>query len=285
MGGTGAFQYSINGGSSFQTSSSFSGLAAGTYAVVVKDANGCFGAQQNFTLTQPAALGLSPAALPGAVAGQLFTQTFTASGGTGTKTPTLNGTLPNWLSFNAQTDNLSGTPPQPGTVSFSITVTDQNNCTLTQSYSLTVVCPGVTLSPVSLPDASLNTAYPVPLSANPAGGNYSFVLTSGLLPAGLTLNSNGSFSGAPANSGTFNLRADRQLPSHQRHPGEFAGRHDWRGLQSNPQHNTQRCVQLQCHQRRVANRLDAECRDRRDHRASNSQWYIQFPDFSDGWHL
>jgi len=40
-GGTGSLNYSINSGSSYQTSNVFNGLTAGTYSVVVKDANNC----------------------------------------------------------------------------------------------------------------------------------------------------------------------------------------------------------------------------------------------------
>ncbi|MEZ5068253.1 MAG: SprB repeat-containing protein [Bacteroidia bacterium] len=40
-GGTGALQYSITGGAPYQSSNSFSNLAASNYSVVVVDANGC----------------------------------------------------------------------------------------------------------------------------------------------------------------------------------------------------------------------------------------------------
>jgi hypothetical protein len=40
-GGTGTHQFSINGGSSYQSTGNFTGLAAGTYAVIVRDAAGC----------------------------------------------------------------------------------------------------------------------------------------------------------------------------------------------------------------------------------------------------
>lgn len=50
-GGTGTLQYSVNG-SNWQTSNAFSGLDAGTYTVLVKDANGCVG-QSSVTLTEP----------------------------------------------------------------------------------------------------------------------------------------------------------------------------------------------------------------------------------------
>ncbi|HMV86365.1 MAG TPA: putative Ig domain-containing protein [Blastocatellia bacterium] len=73
------------------------------------------------------------------------------------------------------------------------------------TFNLTNICPTITFQPVSLPAATINTAYPTTLSATPSGA-YSFVVTSGLLPAGLTLNSNGTFGGAPTQSGTFNFR-------------------------------------------------------------------------------
>ena len=91
---------------------------------------------------------------------------------------------------------------------YTVTIPIMDNCGATNNAQLivTVVCPAVTLNPASLPNATVNTAYSQTLSATPAGGNYSFTVTSGSLPAGLTLNSNGSFSGAPTVSGTFNFR-------------------------------------------------------------------------------
>jgi gliding motility-associated-like protein len=43
QGGSGAYQYSINGGVTFQGSPNFTGLTAGTYNLLVQDANGCTG--------------------------------------------------------------------------------------------------------------------------------------------------------------------------------------------------------------------------------------------------
>lgn len=52
-GGTGALSYSINA-ISWQSSTSFSGLSAGTYTVYVKDVNGCIGTVE-ITITEPSA--------------------------------------------------------------------------------------------------------------------------------------------------------------------------------------------------------------------------------------
>ncbi|MBX7095199.1 MAG: gliding motility-associated C-terminal domain-containing protein [Flavobacteriales bacterium] len=54
-GGTPPFQYSINGGTTYQASPNFAGLAAGTYNLSVQDANGC-SATGTATITQPTAV-------------------------------------------------------------------------------------------------------------------------------------------------------------------------------------------------------------------------------------
>lgn len=58
-GGTTPYQYSIDNGANFQAGNVFSGLAAGTYQIVVKDANGCTTAPQQIDITAPAALTMS----------------------------------------------------------------------------------------------------------------------------------------------------------------------------------------------------------------------------------
>jgi len=51
-GGTLAYMYSKNGGTSFQSLSYFDSLIAGTYSMVVKDANGCLTAPQQVVITE-----------------------------------------------------------------------------------------------------------------------------------------------------------------------------------------------------------------------------------------
>ena len=55
-GGTSPYQYAINGGAFAAGSGTFSGLAAGTYNIVAKDANGCLTSLPAVTLTQPTAI-------------------------------------------------------------------------------------------------------------------------------------------------------------------------------------------------------------------------------------
>jgi hypothetical protein len=119
-GGTGAYTYKLNSGS-YQSSNSFTGVAAGSHSITVKDANGCT-LVKNFTITQPAAL--SATAVAGTIAcnGGSTTITVSATGGTapysGTGTFTVNaGTFSYSVTdANGATANASVTVTQPAVV-------------------------------------------------------------------------------------------------------------------------------------------------------------------------
>jgi uncharacterized repeat protein (TIGR01451 family) len=61
----------------------------------------------------------------------------------------------------------------------------------------------VTISPASLPSATVGTPYSQTITATGGTGFYTFAITSGALPAGLTLNASGTLQGTPAAAGTF----------------------------------------------------------------------------------
>lgn len=146
-GGTPGYTYLWNNGA---TTEDRTGLAAGTYAVTVTDANGCT-ASLSATITQPAALSLStavtnPTCPPGAQLNNADGAiNLTVTGGTGTKTYV-------WVASNgglvppAQVNNEDLTMLRNGT--YSVTVTDLNGCTASISVTLTnlntlPVAPGV----------------------------------------------------------------------------------------------------------------------------------------------
>lgn len=74
------------------------------------------------------------------------------------------------------------------------------------SNSFSITCSTITLSPLSLPNGSLGFSYNNTITATGGAGPFSFAVSSGSVPTGLTLNSNGTWSGAPTTSGTFNFR-------------------------------------------------------------------------------
>ncbi|MGB3618461.1 MAG: SprB repeat-containing protein, partial [Catalinimonas sp.] len=91
-GGTPGYEYAVNGGA-FGTDSIFTALLAGSYEVVVRDANGCTDTLTNVEIVEPAALTLSVAstsdqACAGDANGEIV---VTATGGTPGYTYALNG--------------------------------------------------------------------------------------------------------------------------------------------------------------------------------------------------
>ncbi|HNG31453.1 MAG TPA: putative Ig domain-containing protein [Blastocatellia bacterium] len=143
----------------------------------------------------------NPAALPNASVGVGYNQFISTTGGTAPHALSLHsGALPAGVTVSG--NSLTGTPTVTGTSNFTLKATDQNGFIGFAPYSLTVVCPTITLA--DLPGGTAGVPYQQTLSALPAG-KYSFALTSGTLPNGLTL-VNGLFSGTPTQTGVFNFR-------------------------------------------------------------------------------
>jgi uncharacterized protein YhjY with autotransporter beta-barrel domain len=160
-------------------------------------------------------LTLTPATLPAGTAGTAYTQALTISGGIAPYTVTQTGTLPTGLTFNAATRTFSGTPTQSGTFNVSVTVTDSTGgtaATITNNYTLTIAVPTLTLTPAAgaLPGGTAGTAYAQTFTASNGIAPYTYAVSAGALPAGLTLNTaTGALSGTPTVAGnfTFSIRA------------------------------------------------------------------------------
>ncbi|MFN7976078.1 MAG: Ig domain-containing protein [Acidobacteriota bacterium] len=215
-GGTPPYGFSVGSGTlppglSLSPAGNLSGTpsAAGTYAftVIATDATGCPEAHAYAMSICPAScpsITVLPAALPAGVTGFLYSETLTATGGTGSYVlSVVAGTLPPGLTLS-QAGVLGGTPTFPGTFSFDIAATDECGCAGQRSYSM-IVCPdpcGLTLQPATLPGGTVGAPYTETFTA--AGGipPYVFVVISGALPSGLTLSTSGVISGTPTASGT-----------------------------------------------------------------------------------
>ncbi|GAB3102786.1 putative Ig domain-containing protein [Lysobacter terrae] len=163
---------------------------------------------ENFTLNvvAPPPVTVSPTTLPNATVGAAYSQTLTASGGT---TPPFTfavtaGALPAGLSLSS-TGALTGTPTAGGSFNFTITATDSAAHSGSRAYALTVNAPTVSVSPTTLPSATAGSAYSQTITASGGTATYTFAITAGALPAGLTLSSGGALSGTPTAGGTFNF--------------------------------------------------------------------------------
>jgi hypothetical protein len=134
--------------------------------------------------------------LAAATQGAAYSQTLTATGGTGTPTfAVTTGTLPAGLALSAA-GVLSGTPTTVGSSTFTVTAT-VGDCTGAKVYTLVVaICPVIGVSPDVIPSVSANDSYSQTLTATGGTSPYTFAVTGGALPIGLTLNpSSGALAG------------------------------------------------------------------------------------------
>ena len=147
---------------------------------------------------------LSPAQLPEALPGEVYSQSLVASGGAAPYLYTVtDGSLPPGLALDPNAGTISGTPTASGTFVFVGTATDANTCTAAQGYSLQVAC-FFFFSPANLPDAVEGTPYSQPLQITSGGtAPFAFAVVSGALPPGMSLTGTGALSGTPTTPGTY----------------------------------------------------------------------------------
>ncbi|WP_316797603.1 MBG domain-containing protein, partial [Pedobacter agri] len=146
----GSAPYTFNWGGGITTEDR-TGLAAGTYTVIITDANGCT-ATVNATVTQPAAIALTSAAPPQGTVSTAYSHSFTATGGNGSFTYAISsGSLPTGLTL-ATDGVLSGNPTVAGTFNFSVSATESGcNQSAVASFSLTINQGNQTIAFNSLP--------------------------------------------------------------------------------------------------------------------------------------
>ncbi|MGJ4728833.1 putative Ig domain-containing protein [Luteimonas sp. SDU101] len=154
-------------------------------------------------------LSLVPGTLEDAAAGQPYTQALVASGGLAPYQYAVSaGALPAGLALDPATGVLAGTPGEAGDFGFDVTATDSTTGiagSVTVQYVLAVAAPAIVIDPEALPQALQLADYSQMLSARGGTAPYAFSIDAGALPAGLTLSTQGLLSGAPSESGTFNL--------------------------------------------------------------------------------
>lgn len=153
------------------------------------------------------AITLSPTTLPDGEAGVAYGPvSITASGGAAPYTYAVTaGALPDGLTLDSD-GTLHGTPTVGGSFTFTVTATDDNGCTGQFEYTLQTGCPTITIDPAALPAAQKGVAYSQTLTASGGTGPYTYAVTAGSLPPGLTLDPNtGVLSGTPTANGSYSF--------------------------------------------------------------------------------
>jgi hypothetical protein len=143
---------------------------------------------------------------PGTV-GTAYSTTLTATGGTAPLTWSIAGSLPAGLTFNAKTGVIAGTPTTAGSVSFSAQILDSSDVpyTVKAAETIAISTPVAPLEFISgnPPSGTVGVAYSTSLNASGGTPPYSFSVTSGSLPSGLTLShATGAIAGTPTAAGT-----------------------------------------------------------------------------------
>jgi hypothetical protein len=159
---------------------------------------------QPLSIVVAPALAITTTTLPDGTVNAPYSATLTSTGGTGTITWSVSvGTLPAGLTLNSSTGVISGTPTTTGTVNFSIKATDQSNPPQTPetALSITINPAPFVITTTTLSNATIGTAYSATLQFTGGTPPITWTVTSGSLPAGLTLHSDtGVIDGTPTGS-------------------------------------------------------------------------------------
>jgi hypothetical protein len=163
------------------------------------------------TISYALPLTVTTASLPGGQVGSAYGPvTLAASGGVTPYTWAVSsGSLPGGLILNTSTGSISGTPTAYGTFSFTVTVSDAESPAMTatsQPLSITVKPAPLKVTTTSLAAATGGKAYSATLAATGGVTPYSWSVSSGSLPPGLSLNATtGEISGTPDVAGTYSF--------------------------------------------------------------------------------
>ncbi len=174
-GGAGGYQYSINGGTNYFATNSFTGLNANTYQLRVRDANNCVLSLSNVTLTNPPVIAVNASGThPLCNGNSTGTITVTASGGTGTLEYSRN----NGSTYQSS-NSFTGLPAG----SYNIVVRDANLCTIAWGSN-----PLVLTNPAVLAISAVTPQNPtcfgqnngqIAVTANGGTGAYNFSVNAG----------------------------------------------------------------------------------------------------------
>nr|WP_100877043.1 putative Ig domain-containing protein [Janthinobacterium sp. 64] len=203
FGGASATSFTVNNATTITATTP--AHAAGAVSVVVTTPSGPVTLNNGYTYTLPPPLA---DAVSATVAANSSANSITLSLGGGTATSVTVATAASHGTATASGTAITYTPTAgySGTDSFTYTATNAGGTSSAATVTVTVSAPILTLTPASLGNGTINIPYSATISASGGTAPYTFAITSGSLPAGLSLNTaTGALSGTPIAIGTANL--------------------------------------------------------------------------------
>ncbi len=172
-------------------------------------------ATQSFSLTSSTRLQVAPSVSIQIARGASFTSRLLSGGTPPYASTILSGTLPSGVALNAD-GSVSGTASVAAPFSATIRWTDAVGQTGTGTVDILVTSPplvAATVAPLIVP---INQNILQPLAVQGGTAPYTFSVTSGTLPTGITLSSTGTLQGQVTQPGTYNVVVsvtDSTIPS------------------------------------------------------------------------
>ena len=157
-------------------------------------------------------LSIFSTALPDAVQGTKYSNYVIAIGGKPQYSFSLVGgdSLPEGLNLNPRTGLVSGKPKVYGTFNFTVTAIDSSlptPQTATQTESITIAPMRVAIRTTKLRQAIVGKPFSESLEAKSGEPPYTWARTSGSMPPGLALGTDGTIQGIPTTAGSFTFTA------------------------------------------------------------------------------
>jgi len=189
---TGSYTFDVTVNDSSSTNQQFTGA---TITIVVNQQNPLL-----ITSTSP---------LPSGTVGRAYSIPLHGQGGSIPYTWSLtSGTIPPGLTLGSA-GSLTGTPTQAGDYTFTLTLTDASNHTVSAPFTLTIASTFAITTPSPLTPGAVGVAYSAQINVTATTGPYTFGVAAGSsLPAGLSLGTSsatpsGALSGTPTAAGNF----------------------------------------------------------------------------------
>ncbi|HKW33302.1 MAG TPA: FG-GAP-like repeat-containing protein [Candidatus Acidoferrum sp.] len=176
-------------------------------SIFLGDGTGKFTAATGSPFVPARQLVITSTSLLDGVLNSAYNATLQSIGGIGAVTWSLTtGTLPAGLTLNPSTGAITGTPTAAGTSAITVNAIDSasppNSATIAVSITVNTSAPAFAISTASLPNGTIGVPYDQILTATGGTAPFTWTVSSGSLPAGLTLSPTGEITGTPTSTAT-----------------------------------------------------------------------------------